>query len=180
MKKLLLIIAAMVGLMTDNAEALEQDKENILYIDLDVAENARVVIAMRPDKAPNHVARVKELVREGFYDGTIFHRVIPGFMAQGGDPRGTGLGGSGQNIDAEFNSLPHLRGTVSMARAQSVNSADSQFFICLDRSPFLDNEYTVWGRVIGGMEFVDMIQKGEPPANPSKIVRMQVAADVKE
>ncbi len=177
MKKFLLFIATMVGLMSENVEALELDKENQVYIDL---EFGRVIIAMRPDKAPNHVVRVKELARDGFYDGTVFHRVIEGFMAQGGDPKGTGVGGSGTNIDAEFNSLPHLRGTVSMARAQSDNSADSQFFICLNRSAFLDNQYTVWGRVISGMEFVDMIQKGEPPANPTKIIKMGVVADLPE
>ncbi len=161
--------------MNETEEALAQDKENILYLDL---EAGRVVIGMRPDVAPKHVARVKELVREGFYDGLIFHRVIDGFMAQGGDPNGTGLGGSGTNIDAEFSRLPHMRGTVSMARAQDENSADSQFFICLDRSSFLDDKYTIWGRVTAGMEFVDTIAKGEPPRNPTKIVKMSIAADV--
>lgn len=162
--------------MTEEAEAINLDKENILYLDL---EFGRVEILMRPDVAPKHVARIRELARAGFYDGTVFHRVIDGFMAQGGDPEGNGLGGSGQHIEAEFNSLPHLRGTVSMARATDPNSADSQFFICLDRSTFLDNQYTAWGRVIKGMEFVDMIEKGEPPVNPTKIVKMQVASDVK-
>jgi len=161
--------------MSEEAESL--DKENLIYLDL---VDGRVVIAMRPDVAPGHVARIKELARKGFYDGIIFHRVIDGFMAQGGDPDGTGVGGSGQHLNAEFNNLPHMRGTVSMARAAGDNSADSQFFICLDRSTFLDGDYTVWGRVIKGMEFVDMIHKGEPPADPSKIVRMQVAADVKD
>ncbi|MBL4790939.1 MAG: peptidylprolyl isomerase [Kordiimonadaceae bacterium] len=165
----------MVGLMTESVEALELDKENLLYLDLPTGQ---VVIAMRPDVAPKHVARIKELVREGFYDGTIFHRVIPGFMAQGGDPQGTGRGGSGQKLKAEFNRLPHLRGTVSMARSSSNDSADSQFFIVLNRSSSLDNIYTVWGRVIKGMEFVDTIALGEPPANPTKIVKMVVAADV--
>ncbi|WP_417448895.1 peptidylprolyl isomerase [Kordiimonas sp.] len=163
--------------MSETSTAFELDKENTLYLDL---ETGRVVIAMRPDVAPKHVARIKELTREGFYDGVIFHRVIAGFMAQTGDPTGTGMGGSGQNIDAEFNNLPHLRGTVSMARAGDPNSADSQFFICFDRSAFLDGDYTAWGRVVGGMEFVDTIALGEPPAEPSKIVKMQVAADVKE
>ncbi|WP_420429269.1 peptidylprolyl isomerase [Kordiimonas sp.] len=163
--------------MSETSAAFELDKENTLYLDL---EFGRVVIAMRPDAAPNHVARVKELVREGFYDGVTFHRVIPGFMAQTGDPTGTGMGGSGKKIDAEFNNLPHLRGTVSMARADDPNSGDSQFFICFDRSSFLDGSYTAWGRVVGGMEFVDMIAVGEPPAEPSKIVKMQVAADGKE
>jgi len=176
MKRLLILLATMVGLMSD-AEAVELDKENILYLDL---EFGRVMIAMRPDVAPNHVARVKELVRQGFYDGLAFHRVIEGFMAQGGDPAGNGTGGSGQNIDAEFNNLPHVRGTVSMARAGDPNSADSQFFICFTRAAYLDGDYTVWGRVMAGMEFVDMIQRGEPPRNPSKIVKMQVAADVDE
>jgi len=177
MKYLFLITAMMVGLMSDASEAIEIDKENTLYLDI---EAGRIVIAMRPDVAPNHVARIKELTREGFYDGTIFHRVIPGFMAQGGDPEGTGTGGSGQNLKPEFSQVPHLRGTVSMARAQSEDSADSQFFIVYDRSPFLDRTYTVWGRVISGMDVVDQISKGEPPANPTKIVRMQVAADADE
>ncbi|WP_202899711.1 peptidylprolyl isomerase [Kordiimonas gwangyangensis] len=163
--------------MSENTAAFELDKENTLYLDL---EAGRVVIAMRPDVAPNHVARIKELVREGFYDGVIFHRVVSGFMAQTGDPTGTGLGGSGKNLEAEFNNLPHMRGTVSMARATDPNSADSQFFICFNRSAFLDGDYTVWGRVVSGMEFVDTIAVGEPPAEPSKIVKMQVAADVKE
>ncbi|MFC4348195.1 peptidylprolyl isomerase [Kordiimonas lipolytica] len=161
----------------NDSNAMELDKENTLYLDL---ETGRVVIAMRPDKAPKHVERIKQLVRDGFYDGLVFHRVIEGFMAQGGDPLGTGVGGSGQNIPAEFNDLPHLRGTVSMARAASPDSADSQFFICFNRSAFLDGEYTAWGRVVAGMEHVDMLNRGEPPANPSKIVRMQVAADVEE
>ncbi len=176
MKRLLILLATMVGLMSD-AEAVELDKENTLYLDL---EFGRVVIAMRPDVAPKHVARIKELTRQGFYDGLAFHRVIEGFMAQGGDPAGDGTGGSGQNIEAEFNNLPHVRGTVSMARAGDPNSADSQFFICFTRVAFLDRDYTVWGRVMSGMEYVDMIQRGEPPRNPTKIVKMQVAADVNE
>lgn len=163
--------------MTEESEAISLDKENILYLDLEVG---RVEILMRPDVAPKHITRIRELVREGFYDGTVFHRVIPGFMAQGGDPEGTGLGGSGQNIEAEFDGMPHMRGTVSMARATDPNSADSQFFICLDRSTFLDGQYTSWGRVMKGMEFVDMINVGEPPANPTKIIRMQIASDVKD
>ncbi|NVJ99078.1 MAG: peptidylprolyl isomerase [Alphaproteobacteria bacterium] len=174
MKRLLILIATMVGLMTE-AEAIELDKENTLYLEL---ETGRVIIAMRPDVAPKHVARIKELVRQNFYDGLIFHRVIPGFMAQGGDPEGRGTGGSGKNIEAEFSNLPHLRGTVSMARAGDPNSADSQFFICFSRAAYLDGDYTVWGRVVGGMEHVDAISVGEPPANPSKIVTMRVAADV--
>ena len=177
MKRFFIVLLTMVGLMSENTAAFELDKENTLYLDL---EAGRVVIAMRPDVAPNHVARIKELVREGFYDGVIFHRVVSGFMAQTGDPTGTGLGGSGKFLEAEFNNLPHMRGTVSMARATDKNSADSQFFICFNRSAFLDGDYTVWGRVVSGMEFVDTIAVGEPPAEPSKIVKMQVAADVKE
>lgn len=136
-----------------------------------------VVVEMRPDLAPNHVGRIKELARQGFYDGVPFHRVIEGFMAQTGDPTGTGAGGSGQKLAAEFNAEPHTRGAVSMARAQSPDSADSQFFICFDDATFLDRKYTVWGRVIEGMENVDQINRGEPPANPDKIVSVKVAAD---
>lgn len=136
-----------------------------------------VVVEMRPDLAPNHVTRIKELVRQGFYDGVPFHRVIEGFMAQTGDPTGTGAGGSGQKLAAEFNAEPHTRGAVSMARAQSPDSADSQFFICFDDATFLDRKYTVWGRVIEGMENVDQINRGEPPASPDKIVSAKMAAD---
>ena len=136
-----------------------------------------VTVELRPDLAPNHVARIKELAREGFYDGVVFHRVIDGFMAQTGDPTGTGMGGSGKKLAAEFNKEPHVRGTCSMARAQSPDSADSQFFICFDDARFLDGKYTVWGRVIDGMETVDQIARGEPPATPDKIVSMRVAAD---
>jgi peptidylprolyl isomerase len=138
----------------------------------------RVTVAMRPDLAPNHVARIKELARKGFYDGVPFHRVIEGFMAQTGDPTGTGIGGSGQKLYAEFNAEPHTRGAVSMARAQSPDSADSQFFICFDDATFLDRQYTVWGRVIDGMENVDKINRGEPPATPDKILSVRVATDV--
>jgi peptidylprolyl isomerase len=137
----------------------------------------RVAIEMRPDLAPNHVARIKELARQGFYDGVVFHRVIDGFMAQTGDPTGTGTGGSGRKLSAEFNTEPHTRGAVSMARAQSPDSADSQFFICFDDAGFLDRKYTVWGRVIEGMENVDKINRGEPPANPDKMLSVRVAAD---
>lgn len=153
---------------------LDLDKENALYMDL---EFGRVIIAMRPDIAPKHVTRIKELAREGFYDGLTFHRVIEGFMAQGGDPVGNGTGGSGVNIPAEFNDVPHLRGTTSMARANDPDSADSQFFICFNRCNALDNSYTVWGRVVSGMEYVDMIERGEPPRNPTKMLKVQVAAD---
>ena len=137
----------------------------------------RVAIEMRPDLAPNHVARIKELARQGFYDGVVFHRVIDGFMAQTGDPTGTGTGGAGRKLSAEFNTEPHTRGAVSMARAQSPDSADSQFFICFDDAGFLDRKYTVWGRVIEGMENVDKINRGEPPANPDKMLSVRVAAD---
>ena len=137
----------------------------------------RVTIAMRPDLAPAHVARIKELARKGFYDGVVFHRVIDGFMAQTGDPTGSGMGGSGQKLKAEFNTEPHNRGAVSMARAQSPDSADSQFFICFDDASFLDRKYTLWGRVIEGMENVDKINRGEPPANPDKILTVRVGGD---
>ena len=151
-----------------------RDPENTLLLDI---THGRVVIEMMPDEAPGHVARIKELVREGFYDGVVFHRVIDGFMAQTGDPTGTGRGGSGQKLAAEFNREPHLRGTVSMARARDPNSADSQFFICFDDATFLDRKYTAWGRVIDGMDNVDKIKRGEPVDNPDKIVKVQVAAD---
>lgn len=135
-----------------------------------------VEIAMRPDLAPNHVARIKELVREGFYDGIVFHRVIDGFMAQTGCPHGTGTGGSGKKLKAEFNAEPHVRGTVSMARAQNPDSGDSQFFICFEDAPFLNKQYTVWGQVTKGMENVDKIKRGEPVDNPDKIVKARMAA----
>jgi peptidylprolyl isomerase len=158
------------------------DPENTLYLDL---EYGSVVIEMRPDLAPNHVARIKELVREGFYDGIVFHRVMEGFMAQGGDPTGTGTSGSGQNIKAEFSNEPHVRGTLSMARSGHPDSADSQFFIVFAEASFLDGQYTVWGKVIEGMEYVDMIKRGDSrtgaiDGQPDKIVKMQIAADVKE
>ena len=148
--------------------------EDTLIID---TSKGRVVVAMRPDLAPNHVARIKELARQGFYDGVPFHRVIEGFMAQTGDPTGTGTGGSGKKLAAEFNAEPHTRGAVSMARAQSPDSADSQFFICFDDATFLDRKYTLWGRVVEGMDNVDKITRGEPPANPDKILSVRVAAD---
>ena len=137
----------------------------------------KVVIAMRPDLAPGHVARIKELVNEGFYDGVVFHRVIDGFMAQTGCPQGTGTGGSGQKLKAEFNREPHKRGTVSMARAQSPDSGDSQFFICFADASFLNGQYTVWGEVTEGMENVDKIKRGEPVRDPDRIVSMRVMAD---
>src|SRR5208283_3706228 len=131
-----------------------------------------VTIKLRPDLAPNHVARIKQLVSEGFYDGIVFHRVIEGFMAQTGCPHGTGTGGSKHpDLKAEFNAEPHVRGTVSMARAQSPNSANSQFFICFDDARFLDRQYTAWGKVTSGMENVDKIKRGEPVRDPDKIVK---------
>ena len=136
-----------------------------------------VTIEMRPDLAPNHVARIKELVREGFYDGIVFHRVIEGFMAQTGCPHGTGTGGSGQKLRAEFNAEPHVRGTTSMARAQSPDSGDSQFFICFDDARFLDKQYTVWGKVTEGMANVDKIKRGEPVVDPDRIVTARMATD---
>ena len=138
-----------------------------------------VVIEMRPDLAPGHVARIKELVKDGFYDGIVFHRVIDGFMAQTGCPQGTGTGGSGKKLKAEFNAEPHVRGTVSMARAANPDSGDSQFFICFDDARFLDKQYTVWGKVSSGMENVDKIKRGEPVQNPDKIVKATMAADAK-
>jgi peptidylprolyl isomerase len=158
------------------------DLENTLYMDVPAG---RVVIEMRPDLAPKTVVRIKELVRRGFYDGLAFHRVIAGFMAQTGDPRGDGTGGSGQKLKAEFSSAHHVRGTVSMARANDPDSADSQFFICFAPAPFLDGKYTIWGQVTAGMEYIDAIKKGDPAdngrvTNPDRIVRMQVAADAEK
>ena len=156
--------------------------ENTLYMDL--KDNCRVVIEMRPDLAPKHVKRIKELVRQGFYNGVPFHRVIEGFMAQTGDPTGTGTGGSGQKIKAEFSREPHVRGTVSMARPGDVNGADSQFFIVLQDSTYLDGQYTIWGKVTKGMECVDKIKKGSKSDNgsvedPDKVIKIEVAADDK-
>lgn len=177
----LALIAGIVPLTSHAAKPI-LDAENTLYLDL---KDGRVVIQLRPDLAPKHVARIKELVRQGFYDGLKFHRVIPGFMAQTGDPRGDGTGGSGQHLKAEFSAAPHVRGTVSMARAADPNSADSQFFICFQDAPHLNNHYTVWGQVIEGMEYVDKIKAGSPidngtVENPDKILKMQIAADVKK
>jgi peptidylprolyl isomerase len=137
----------------------------------------KVTIEMRPDLAPTHVARIKELVREKFYDGVVFHRVIEDFMAQTGCPHGTGTGGSGQKLKAEFSKEKHVRGTVSMARAASPDSGDSQFFICFTEAPWLNNQYTVWGLVTDGMDNVDKIKRGEPVDNPAKIITARMAAD---
>ena len=154
------------------------DPENTLVIE---TTKGPVVIALRPDLAPNHVAHIKKLAREGFYDGIVFHRVIEGFMAQTGDPNGTGTGGSSYpNLKQEFNAEPHVRGTVSMARAQNPDSANSQFFICFADARFLDRQYTVWGQVTEGMENVDKIKRGEPVRDPDKMITVKVAADIAE
>ena len=173
------LLTAFLPLSVSAAPAL--DPENTIYLDL---PSGRVVIQMLPTIAPRHVSRIKELTRKGFYDGLPFHRVIPGFMAQTGDPLGDGSGGSGKQLISEFSREQHIRGTVSMARASDPNSADSQFFICFAPSPFLDGQYTVWGRVISGLEFVDKVKAGSQynngtVSNPTKIVRMRVASDVK-
>ncbi len=152
------------------------DAENTLVMQTTKGD---VKIGLRPDLAPKHVARIKELAREGFYDGIVFHRVIDGFMAQVGCPHGTGTGGSDKpDLGAEFNEESHVRGTCSMARAASPDSANSQFFICFDDAPFLNRQYTVWGQVIEGMENVDKLERGEPVPNPDKIISMKVAADI--
>ncbi|HEX2726641.1 MAG TPA: peptidylprolyl isomerase [Beijerinckiaceae bacterium] len=154
---------------------MASDPENTLILE---TTKGRVVIALRPDLAPNHVERIKTLARQGFYDGVPFHRVIEGFMAQTGDPTGTGTGGSDlPDLRAEFNREPHVRGTVSMARTSAPHSANSQFFICFDDAGFLDNQYTVWGNVVEGMDNVDQIKRGEPVRDPDRIVSMRVAAD---
>ena len=155
--------------MTDNA----QDADNTLILQ---TTKGTVLIEMRPDLAPSHVSRIKELVGEGFYDGTAFHRVIDGFMAQTGCPHGTGTGGSGQKLKAEFSKEPHVRGTASMARAANPDSGDSQFFICFEESPWLNGQYTVWGRVVEGMENIDKIKRGEPVSDPDRIVSARLAA----
>ncbi len=181
-------IFMLMAVVTLNVSAIAQDNgakynvqnpENALLLKL---KDGDVVIEMYPDVAPKHVARIKELVRQGYYDGLNFHRVIPGFMAQTGDPKGDGTGGSGKKINAEFNDMPHKRGAVSMARAMDVNSADSQFFICFADSNFLDNQYTLWGQVVSGMEYVDNIKIGNGSNgkvyDPDKIVSMKVISDL--
>ena len=186
MRRRTLIATSILGTilaMSETAPAQPKlDPENTLYMDL---KDGRVVIELLPDLAPKHVARVKELTREGFYNNTPFHRVIDGFMAQGGDPTGTGTGGSKlPDLPAEFTSKAHfLRGTVGAARTQNPNSANSQFFICFAPAPSLDGQYTIWGKVVSGMEYVDHIKKGSGSSgsvqNPDRIVRMQVAAHAK-
>jgi peptidylprolyl isomerase len=180
MRLALLPLFVAISFMFAGATAA-MEKENTLYIDL---KDGRVVIEMRPDLAPNHVKQIKKLAREGKYDGVPFHRVIEGFMAQTGDPTGTGSGGMGDPLKAEFSKEPHVRGTVSMARTDDPNSARSQFFIVFKDSNFLDGKYTVWGKVVSGMEFVDKIKRGAPgsgavAAPADKMIKVQVAADVK-
>lgn len=153
-----------------------KDPENTIIME---TTKGKVVIQLLPDVAPGHVARIKELARENFYDGIVFHRVIEGFMAQTGDPTGTGMGGSDKpDLKAEFSNMSHVRGTCSMARSQNPNSANSQFFICFDDSAWLNRQYSVWGQVIEGMENIDKIKRGEPVRDPDSIVTMRVAADV--
>ncbi len=178
---LITVTASLTMTFAATPAGAEPDAENILVME---TEHGTVVIEMLPDLAPKHVARIRELTRQGFYDGVVFHRVLDGFMAQTGDPTGTGSGGSGQNIPAEFNAEPFVRGTVGMARAQNPDSGDSQFFICFADAQFLNNNYTVWGRVIEGMDAVDKIKKA--PAGrqsgivdgPDKIISMKVKADL--
>ena len=178
----LAFVPALVALLIATATtAFAADKENTLYIDL---KDGRVVVEMRPDLAPKHVAQIKKLAREGKYNGVAFHRVIEGFMAQTGDPTGTGSGGMGETLKSEFSKEKHVRGTVSMARTDDPNSARSQFFIVFKDSNFLDGQYTVWGKVTSGMEFVDKIKKGAPGSGAvappaDKMLKVQVAADVK-
>jgi cyclophilin family peptidyl-prolyl cis-trans isomerase len=176
--RLLLLIAALIC----GGKAVAADLENTLYMDVPAG---RVVIEMRPDLAPATVAQIKALVRQGFYDGIVFHRVIDGFMAQTGDPKGDGTGGSGHKLKAEFSNEKHVRGIVSMARASDPDSADSQFFIMFASAPSLDGKYTIWGKVTSGMEYIDQIRKGDPArngvvTNPDRIIKMQVAADAQK
>ena len=174
--RILSLLAGVLMLASTAHAADVKDPENTLLLQL---KDGTVVIQLRPDKAPQHVVRIKELTRKKFYDGLAFHRVIEAFMAQTGDPTGTGSGSSDlPDLPAEFNELRHVRGTLSMARSDNPNSANSQFFICFKPVPHLDGQYTVWGQVIAGMEFVDKIARGEPPANPDKIITLRVAADV--
>jgi peptidylprolyl isomerase len=172
----------LTALLTFGGSTMAADLENTLYMDVPAG---RVVIEMRPDLAPATVAQIKTLVRQGFYDGLTFHRVIDGFMAQTGDPKGDGTGGSGHPLKAEFSNEKHVRGTVSMARASDPNSADSQFFIVLAPASHLDGKYTIWGNVVSGMDNIDKIKKGDPArngavTNPDKIIKMQVAADAEK
>lgn len=178
MASILAVMALILFAATANpTHADTSDPENTLYMEL---TDGRVVIRLRPDLAPNHVNRIKKLTRSGFYDGVVFHRVLDGFMAQSGDPTGTGSGGSDEpDLVAEFTETPFVRGVIGAARQSNpfVNSANSQFFIMFEEKPGLNGQYTVWGEVIEGMEFVDQIKRGEPPSNPDQIIRMQIAAD---
>ena len=153
---------------------MAHDPENLLILE---TSQGTVVVAMRPELAPRHVDRIRQLARDGFYDGVVFHRVIDGFMAQTGDPTGTGTGGSGVKLKAEFSGEPHVRGTVSMARSQSPDSADSQFFICFEDAPWLNGQYTVWGTVVEGMQNVDKIKRGEPVTDPDQILSARIKVD---
>ena len=178
LSRLVLLVAALIF----GGKAMAADLENTLYMDVPAG---RVVIEMRPDLAPATVAQIKALVRQGFYDGIVFHRVIDGFMAQTGDPKGDGTGGSGHKLKAEFSTEKHVRGVVSMARSSDPDSADSQFFIMFADAPSLDGKYTIWGKVISGMEYIDQVKKGDSArngtvANPDKIIKMQVAADAEK
>jgi cyclophilin family peptidyl-prolyl cis-trans isomerase len=179
-RRIFIISALLVGgllggkVMAQDTAAPQSDPKNTLVLEL--STGGKVSIGMRPDKAPRHIERIRTLVAEGFYNNTVFHRVIDGFMAQGGDPTGTGMSGSKlPNLKAEFNDLPHVRGTVSMARTNDPDTANSQFFIVFEPSMWLDGQYTVWGRVIEGMDAVDAIERGEPPANPTKIVKAYIS-----
>jgi peptidylprolyl isomerase len=178
LSRLVVLIAALIL----GGKAMAADPENTLYMDV---PTGRVVIEMRPDLAPATCAQIKTLVRQGFYDGIVFHRVIDGFMVQTGDPKGDGTGGSGHKLKAEFSNEKHVRGIVSMARASDPDSADSQFFIMLAPQPSLDGKYTIWGKVVSGMEYIDQIKKGDSArngtvTNPDKIIKMQVAADTEK
>jgi peptidylprolyl isomerase len=176
-KHLAAAVAALFLLLPAALQAQDLDPENTLIMQLPYG---KVVIRLRPDLAPNHVAQVKELTRQGFYDGTPFHRVIEGFMAQGGDPTGTGTGGSDlPDLKAEFTDTNFGRGTIGAARTDDPDSANSQFFICFKDCSFLNGQYTVWGEVVEGMQFVDKLKRGEPVKNPDKIISMKVAADIK-
>ena len=183
LRSLLAIVLSITLMSVGSNMSSAADLENTLYLDL---KDGRVVIEMRPDLAPKHVEQIKKLARQKFYDGIVFHRVIDGFMVQGGDPNGDGSGGSGNKLPAEFSAEKHVRGVLSMARlGHDPNSADSQFFIVLADASYLDHKYTVWGKVVSGMEFVDNIKKGDRSRNgavtdPDKIVRMRVAADVEK
>lgn len=172
------VLSALLVSMSLTVPAFAAAPEDTIYMDLSAG---RVVIETYPDLAPRHVSRIKELSRAGFYDGVVFHRVIDGFMAQTGDPTGTGRGGSDYpDLPAEFNDKNYGRGTVGMARTSDPDSANSQFFICFDDCSFLNGQYTVWGQVTSGMELIDALPKGEPPAAPEKVLKMSVAADVEK